>query len=305
MLPETEENFCYLCHGDPGDAQRMVEAGKLSPAAHPVSVKTDFEKPSHHPVELVGAHDPAERFPAVDPSRPRHAECLDCHHHHYGSKELPLEGVSGVSASGIEVDQARKEYEVCYKCHSEGWGVSGGSANVKREFDPSNVSFHPVQSPGRNPNVPSLLPPYSASSVISCSDCHGSDDERGARGPHGSVYEPILRANYSRDVETYEDQFQFELCYRCHRRESILADESFTYHRLHLKGDPLSGAPGTSCATCHNAHGSDRWPNLIDFNPEAVSADPVTGRLEYEKGPGGARCFLRCHGVDHSPLGAG
>jgi hypothetical protein len=281
----------------------MVSKGLLSPIAQPQNVKSAFEKRSHHPVERVAVHSAAEELAERDQAQARHAECLDCHNPHYASPERAFENVSGVTSSGLPTDRASREYEVCYKCHSGSSTSSADAGDIRRKFDVGNLSYHPVHSPGRNTNVPSLLPPYNTSSLIACSDCHGNDDPRGPKGPHGSRFEPLLVANYVTDDEAYEDPFQYELCYRCHRRESILADESFPYHRRHLEGDASRGLPGTSCATCHDAHGSDRWRGLIDFNPEVVAPDPVTGRLDYERGPSGSRCFLSCHGVDHSPLG--
>jgi predicted CXXCH cytochrome family protein len=302
MLPAVEEELCYRCHGDPSAARHQVASGAMSASARPQDIKSVFLKSSRHPVELGDIHDATEELPAMDRSLPRHAECLDCHHHHYSSYDRPFEGVKGVLASGMPTDQVRKEHEVCYKCHSAGADVPFESGDISYKLDSGNPSYHPVHSPGRNPNVPSLLPPHNRSSVITCSDCHGNDDPMGPKGPHGSRFAPILVANYATAIENYEDPFQYDLCYRCHRRESILGDESFAYHSLHLNGNSMEGIPGTSCATCHDAHGSDHFKNLIDFNPEAVSPDPVTGRLDYESGPSGTRCFLSCHGVDHNPL---
>lgn len=303
MLPAKEEELCYMCHGDPSEARAQVARGALSSSAKPQNIENVLRKPSRHPVEFVGVHDDVEEFPTIDKSQPRHAECLDCHHHHYSSYERPFEGVAGVTAAGIPTDQARQEYEVCYRCHSSGANVSVESGDIMRKLQLGNPSYHPVHAPGKNADVPSLLAPYSTTSIITCSDCHGNDDPSGPKGPHGSRFEPILIGNYSVDVEGMEDPFQYDLCYKCHRRESILANESFRYHSLHISGDMMEGTLGTSCATCHDAHGSERWSGLIDFSPEAVAPDPVTGRLDYHPGPSGPQCFLSCHGVDHSPRG--
>ncbi|MFQ6083924.1 MAG: cytochrome C, partial [Candidatus Aminicenantia bacterium] len=96
-----------------------------------------------------------------------------------------------------------------------------------------------------------------------------------------------------------ESSQQYELCYKCHKRESILKNESFPYHRLHIV------SVRTSCFTCHSSHGSQINTHLIKINERI---DPFriqvssSGRLEViDKGRFSGECYLKCHNVDHNP----
>jgi cytochrome c553 len=100
-----------------------------------------------------------------------------------------------------------------------------------------------------------------------------------------------------------ESSYAYALCYRCHDRTSLLNDESFPYHSLHILGQRSKGLPGTSCFTCHDAHGSTRNQYLIRFNEEVVEPN-LDGKLEFKaQGVASRRgsCALRCHEVEHDP----
>jgi hypothetical protein len=223
--------------------------------------------------------------------------------------------VSGVNASGAAIPAAQFQYEVCFKCHNDRAAVAPTiprqivQNNTRLEFAPSAVSFHPVEVAGKNQFVPSLRPGLTTASLIYCTDCHASDTSRaaggsGPNGPHGSNNTPLLVARYETADFTTESGTAYALCYRCHERTSILTDESFTAHRLHVVDQR------TSCSVCHDAHGissaqgtAQNHSKLINFDTRVVTADPVTGRLEYQSmGSGAGQCFLSCHGVPHSPL---
>ena len=46
----------------------------------------------------------------------------------------------------------------------------------------------------------------------------------------------------------------------------------------------------------------DEHTNLINFNLDVVEPDPSTGLLKFEDlGVHEGRCYLRCHGENHSP----
>jgi predicted CXXCH cytochrome family protein len=274
---------------------------------------------------MFSVHDTGSPVDPPDPI-PGHVHCADCHEPHTmmpGSARPPnvhpnFGQISGVNSTGAPVESARSEYAVCYKCHADFNALRSEwvsrvitQINTRLEFDPSSVSFHPVEAPGRNMDVPSLRPPWTTASLMHCSDCHGSSTSvkaggSGPNGPHGSNEEPLLLARYETADFTPESAGAYALCYRCHYRDTndgILQDRSFTQHRMHVEGE---NAP---CSVCHDAHGISSAQgtfrnnsNLINFDRTIVFPDSVTGRREFiDDGLFMGQCFLRCHGVDHSP----
>src|SRR6185369_16431577 len=255
-----------------------------------------------------GRHSANEILPEVDPKALRHADCVDCHHPHFVTKENKFAGVKGKRVVGQTV-VATRESEICYRCHGDSVNLPGKYTNKRIEFALSNPSFHPVEGEGKNSAVISLVRPYHEKkvaptdvSVISCSDCHGNDDSNGPKGVHGSRYRYILKDNFDASDNISESPQTYALCYRCHSRTSILANESFKFHSLHINGKAFSRL-GTSCYTCHNSHGSTEYKNLIMFNRTVVSPNSK-GLLKFvEKGTSkfSGECYLTCHGVEHSP----
>jgi len=264
----------------------------------------------------------------VDPPNPIPSEvnCADCHNPHTmqtGTAAAPdihpvFGDVPGISASGAPIAKATTEYEVCFKCHGDQSAFTTSwvprvitQTNTRLEFSQTSASYHPVEGPGRNADVPSLIPGLTTSTVIYCSDCHGSDTsmKAGGAGPdgvHGSDNEPLLIARYDSTDFTNESLASFALCYRCHERDGqggILRDESFKEHRKHVQGE---NAP---CSVCHDPHGISSLQgtvtnnsHLINFDTSIVFPDPKTGLLKFEDlGRFSGQCFLSCHGEDHSP----
>jgi predicted CXXCH cytochrome family protein len=290
-----EEQNCISCHSG-NVAAKNIDA--------------EFRKFSAHPIRsTAGVHDPMED--AINP--PRHVECADCHNSHAANPTPAvapnasgaLAGLVGVNQDGAVIHPLTKQYEQCFRCHGD--SVSRGPARVPRqfaqtntrlEFAPVSASFHPVVAPGKNPNVPSLLQPLTASSRIYCTDCHNSDSGPGVggsgpNGPHGSSFEPILERRLALTDNETETSGTYALCYKCHSRSSILADESFA-HRIHVVDNK------TSCATCHDPHGSPGTTHLINFNSFYVT--PFNGRTEFiDNGTFRGNCTLTCHGTSGSP----
>ena len=172
------------------------------------------------------------------------------------------------------------------------------------EFDPGNYSYHPVAAIGKNNNVPSLISPLTTTSMIYCSDCHASDGANSPVGPHGSIYPQILKSNYNRSADSPESVMAYALCYSCHDRNSILSDQTFIYHKLHVAQQAIS------CVACHDSHGvssSQAGPqsgtHLINFNTGKGFAQEADGLLRYEDtGENHGKCYLTCHGKKHSGL---
>jgi predicted CXXCH cytochrome family protein len=293
-----EEANCFPCHN-----------GNVASK----NLESDFDKVSTHPVNLTtGVHDPTE-----SPSNPpRHVECADCHNPHAAASQAAtapqvsgaLLGVAGISAAGTPVKQIANEYELCFRCHAD--NTTGRPARVERQFVELNTrlefalaaaSFHPVEIAGKNPNVPSLISPWTTSSLVYCSDCHNSDSGpgaggTGAKGPHGSAYAPLLERRLELTDNQSENSTAYALCYKCHSRTSILGDQSFTSHRKHVVDAK------TACTTCHDSHGATKTSHLINFNTMYVTKSSA-GRMEFiDNGTYRGTCYLSCHGKDHNPL---
>jgi predicted CXXCH cytochrome family protein len=332
------DNGCLICHKvhSAGQPQRLLrfrpqEANCLNchdGVVSPRNIRSELLKRSVHPVWLSDRHDPAERTRLA----PRHVECADCHNPHAvlpvsvsrgdsqgrsrGEVGPTMAFVSGVNRSGLPVEYAFFEYEVCFKCHAESRlslirpeiGRQIMQNNTRLEFQVGNPSFHPVIGPRNNPDVVSLLPPWQVGSIVKCTDCHNSDQAAsgsvfGVAGPHGSIYSPILIDNYETDDFTSESARAYGLCYRCHARESILGDQSFPLHSVHVV------TARTPCSACHDAHGISRvqggprqHSNLINFDTSIVQGVAgATGRgiVFEDRGLYSGSCTLACHGVTH------
>jgi predicted CXXCH cytochrome family protein len=302
----VEEDNCLVCHN-----------GQLAAT----DIQSEMGAPFRHGVALFdGIHSPDE-----DATLPmtQHVECTDCHNPHELREATPtaaplvpgsLAGASGIDSTGARVARASYEYEVCFKCHGD-FPMTGppvnrqaSSINKRLQFDPGAASFHPVEVPGTNPNVPSLIPPYTVASIIYCGDCHANNAGPGAggvgpAGPHGSIYPFLLERQYNSTDGLPYDPNLYAMCFKCHSEPSIRSDASFKFHSRHLEG--------TSCGACHDPHGvsaSEGNPfnnsHLINFDLSVVLPEAITGRLEFEDmGTFSGQCYLQCHGVNHDPLG--
>lgn len=297
---------CLLCHGP--DSQSMT--GVTAPGVAPKNVTADFAKNYTHPVKKsAGKHSAREVLPEVDQSVPRHSDCVDCHKPHSSSYSAPFAGIVGKKVGNFST-QITKEYELCYLCHADSANLPVKSTNKRVEFSTNNQSFHPIEGEGKNQAVISLIRPYREKkssagdiSILKCADCHASDDSTSPRGPHGSKYQGLLTDNYSTEDNITESSFAYGICYKCHKRSSILGNESFVSHSRHITGERGFKGGGTSCYTCHTSHGSVENRYLIRFNRDYVT-ESSTGKLKFvEKGTYTfhGECWLTCHGVDHNP----
>ncbi len=331
----VSENGCENCHSPhtAGGHARLLnfpleEANCLS--CHNGNVAaTDIEaelgKVTRHPVDsYTGVHDPAENALTM----PTHVECTDCHNPHQVDASSasppnltgPLKGARGVSAAGSEVKPASYSYEVCFRCHADNPVSLPGaivrqvnSQNTRHEFDLSNPSYHPVEGPGQNPDVPSLYNGYTESSVIYCTDCHNNDQGpgnggAGPKGPHGSSNPFLLERSYSTaDFSGSTATSTAAICYKCHDKR-YFTDKmykmwtGFKEHRKHVVGEK---AP---CSTCHDPHGvratagTGDHSHLINFDTSIVSPRG-NGDLRFvDKGNRSGSCYLVCHGKDHKPF---
>jgi hypothetical protein len=310
-LPRLEQN-CLNCH-----------SGGVAAA----NIASEVRKRSGHHVELFNnRHTPVENPLTM----PRHVQCVDCHNPHAVSTEIVKETghptlglvsptmrfVPGLNRFGVKVENCIFEYEVCFKCHADSITRPRREAlprqifqtNTRLQFQVGNPSYHPIIGPRNNPNVVSLIPPWQTNSVMRCTDCHNSEQAANASalapsGPHTSIYEPLLIANYTTKDFTTESAQAYALCYRCHSRQSILGNQSFPLHSLHIVN---ARAP---CSACHDPHGISRTQgnslnNSFLINFDIAIVHPATGglgaRTVFEStGPNSGNCTLTCHGVVH------
>jgi predicted CXXCH cytochrome family protein len=341
--PRTEPNAagkCLNCH----DAHGLVDATGLIPAlglgreqalclgCHDGSPATtnigaDFAKAFRHPIVYDDRHrGPAETDPAdfaVVPQNKRHAECVDCHNPHLGTRDpegpppapamsRSLLGVSRVlvqnGAAGTKpiytflpasdtLTVPRTEYQICFKCHSSWTTQPTGQPDLAIELNPANASYHPVEAAGTDPTIaPSAFAPgWSASSLTGCGDCHGSDVGGARRGPHGSTYRHILKSPYEASSQA-RVMSQDESCFSCHAyqvyADSSSADLVRTASRFNQPGAAQGHAEhvglAVPCYACHVTHGAASQRHLI-----AVGRMP--GIISYSEGPTGGTCLPTCH----------
>ncbi len=286
------EKNCMLCHSSEGPGQSvMADFSKIS--AHPILLNPDAHSPQENPVN-----------PPV-----RHVTCVDCHNPHaannaVGSKARisgALAGVVGVSAGGTVLRNVQHEYELCFRCHGD--SAARGPARVprqfvetdtRREFNPGNMSFHPVEAVGKNAISPSLIQPLTPSSLMSCTDCHNNDQGpgnggNGARGPHGSAFVPLLERMLLLTDGTPYNPDNFALCYKCHSSSIVDSqlNTSWAYHQQHIE------IYRAACTTCHDSHAANQ-PHLINFNTAYVQ--PLNGVVRYTStGVNHGVCTLTCH----------
>jgi len=338
---DGEDRVCLSCHDG-----RVARLDVASEAAKPFGHAAPLAGPSGHDAD-EGPRNPVSTLPENRPSQGRHATCVDCHDPHAAVSrraQAPraggaLAGVWGIDRNGLRVDQVAYEYEVCFKCHADSanqpqarGGLLGGSSvrraivdvNLRRVFDPSSPSSHPVEGPRPRP-MAGLLRPYTSGSVIYCSDCHSSDSRsagRSPRGPHGSVYPHILERNYSTGDRTPESTEAYALCYKCHDRDTLYAVQAgarsdfvqkaapparpadVSLHARHVQGQ------ATPCSACHNAHGVSALAGnavnnarLVDFDVSIVQPNSRGLRQYLSRGMASGSCNLTCHGTEHVDKG--
>ncbi|HEY3360092.1 MAG TPA: cytochrome c3 family protein [Polyangia bacterium] len=302
MLAAAAERLCYRCHGGSAARAQAVKDGVLARTAQPADVAADFAKPYRHPIERASLHRTRERLPERGAATPRHAACPDCHNPHVAGPSEPR-SILGLRARRSPLPGVATEAELCFRCHGPTASRAARAVDVSRQVDLRNASAHAVLAPGRPGRVPSLVLPWTPSSILACTDCHGGDGDAGRRGVHGSSYQHLLRERYATQDGAPESAAAYALCYRCHSRRSILGNESFRYHSRHLLN--LGARGPASCRACHTAHGSARNPALIEFDRAVVLPDRY-GRTSYQPtGAVGGLCRLSCHGVEHPVARAG
>jgi predicted CXXCH cytochrome family protein len=308
--------LCFRCHDGTG-ATANIQGQYASPTI-PANNATTSSYYSH-PATTASNHtmDGLEEFAGA---AERHAECSDCHQPHLSDATVTAASTTGWTvggaikgASGVAVTNGaantvptytwqrtnQYEYQLCYKCHSSYTTLPAQQAGFPSrwaldkavEFNPANLSFHPVEAAGKNATAqmtanlagtsPYKLWTFTASSVIRCENCHGPGT---ATNPavdaqidnHASANRGILLRNYRDRVLNTRTQpyaaVDFALCYLCHAEAPMVdpgadarADTNFRYHGFHVSGllgegsatagtaidTDGAGAGNATCAECH------------------------------------------------------
>lgn len=322
MAIAREENLCDTCHDG-------------SPATK--NIAAQFAKQYRHPVELSGRYNEAEDGnPASYGATNRHAECQDCHNPHVAKSDgfapTPpnasnrILGVGRVAVTNgaagtvptytylgpADTTSPVREYQLCFKCHSS-WTTlppttpSGGTPIDKAlQFNPNNPSYHPVEAQGKNTNINpgAFVNGWNAAKLMYCTDCHTSDDTS-VRGPHGSLYNYILKKDYKRS-SSERRMSASELCFDCHNYDTYAnrnASSTVKNYSRWAIGTEVGGGCGSQtksghtyhvdeegypCYACHDSHASTTNPHLI-----------VTGRNpglnSYQESANGGTCGPTCH----------
>jgi len=261
LLPLADPDFCLQCHGSSGAANAMVRKGYLAPSARPRDLSEVLTQPYRHPEK---------------------ARCLACHAGH--GIEMP-QGEEGKTPKPSPKALKQYEYEACQPCHAV------------NALYLSPLSAHPVVSLLAKQKVPSLAAPMTNSTWIGCSDCHGMEGKDVPAGIHASPFPAIIKRHYTLQDGLEEAEGEYALCYGCHRRDSILADESFPLHKKHIVD------ARASCYTCHDTHGSRILPFLLTFE-DGKRNDRIfpdgSGRKTFEQtGDRAGICYLTCHNMEH------
>lgn len=306
-----EQDNCLVCHS----------GNIVTPATK--NIQSELSKPSRHGVaSYTSIHDAAEAATATT----AHVQCVDCHNPHAtnttagsspGTTPITLPGslaqVRGIDINGNETKPVTAEYQICFRCHADGGSRTPASrtnrqiaqTNARLEFQITNPSSHPIAGPGRSSNVPSLIFPWTTSSVMNCSDCHNNDagpntpGGTGPNGPHGSANPLLLERQYAVADPSTESAASYALCYKCHDRDRVLNSVTFDKHYNHVVNY------GAACSVCHDPHGISATQGTTANNSRLINFDtsivtPYQGVLQWTSiSTNRGKCTLRCHGKVH------
>lgn len=315
---------CIFCHDPHGvrDSKGIIpglarsRSAELCTQCHDGSrasdIRSQLTRSFVHGSQARGAHDAHESessaFASI-PANNRHIDCADCHNVHTSGAGSRTESVSRVEVDpSSTVGSIRytfrpasdhgigNEYEVCFKCHSSWTRLPARQPDLAQLTLPTNPSFHPIQGEGRNRGIAAdaFASGYRADSRVTCSDCHGSDDER-ERGVHASRYQHLLKRPYA-DGSGFEAANQDDLCFACHSYDVYASEASDSSRRAASRfNDPSSAGhvfhvakQQIACGSCHDPHGSTRYPSLlVRVNGRGIS--------DYTQSATGGTCRTSCH----------
>lgn len=263
-------------------------------------------------------------------------QCDGCHDVHPRNQSSNLLSLAFDAQGKVQRLRPTTVSQVCFGCHAGSDAVRflKGEGDLGALMGPSAQSAHRPGSTARGrTDLPSLRS-GSFVGTLDCTSCHDNGNPNGPRGPHSSPFPSLLKAAYAREGDlSLVGARGNDLCYGCHERASIEGNQSFPWHAQHLSGFTGMGAtrnskvgsapkrsgaavlqglratgftagPGgfgqpTTCATCHDPHGSTQQPALVAFDPAVVGKSSVGSVAFQRTGFRQGTCTLTCHGYDH------
>jgi predicted CXXCH cytochrome family protein len=306
--------LCLQCHNGTG-ASSNTQAQYTAVAALPNNAATGSYY--SHPATTASSHvlisraseDPIQPAPEFAGVLNRHSECSDCHQPHNSSSALGIQTAAGWTAGGAIagtsgvavvngaantsptyalVNKTTYEYQLCFKCHSGYTTLPAQNAlhpawwalDKAIEFNPANLSFHPVEAKGTNANFIRTgtvgvmdrnlagtsnfkVWTFTSNSTIRCENCHGSSMQAPVPANAGSQADNHASVNRGILLKPYRDRLlkpanqnysegEFALCFMCHANEPFANTDSnlkntsnFRFHGLHVIGIPDKGTYGT------------------------------------------------------------
>lgn len=309
------------CHGNTGNptgAKNIYSLFYNKTYRHPLSPALSGWTKRHSSTETQSQ--------GWNPSTNRHVECVDCHNPHMArnysvgnSTHTPpinvasraLLGTWGVEPTYTGIvwpnpptiwtvrnfttldDTNNKEYQLCFKCHSYfAYGATppSGYTDQSIEYNINNPSYHMVvassRSSGYSAGMGTFVSPWTNSSNMYCSDCHGSDTSSDPQGPHGSANSRILAGIYN--GSTGLTGTSTHLCFKCHdwntygeggtnTAASFSGYSNSTAGNLHV--DHMGGGRGGSCMKCHSAipHGWRKAHLIVEAGGTSPDSAPYRG----------------------------
>lgn len=140
QLIAWEEKLCMTCHdGSPAiDIKTEINKRSLGGSGHPVD-----------DINLAGRHVVNESFPITT----KHVECYDCHNPHAVKSSNKVEGLRYVDVSGVARDPAMGDsqpyvYQICLKCHGDGYA---NFIPARTHPGPGVQSNNPLRTTAGNP----------------------------------------------------------------------------------------------------------------------------------------------------------
>lgn len=270
-----EENLCETCHdGNPAADNIMAQIDKAN--AHPTDDYSGRHSISENTTTNMTPGNYAD-------GASRHAECADCHNPHAAGTTVHTAGTNAVTSSsplymvsGVEPafpagtnmpvpsgyteipasTGISKEYQLCFKCHSDWTTQPAAQTNIAQHFNSNNLSFHPVMAVVPATRVLKTTQLTAAwvnvgAQTMYCSDCHGSETTGDPAGPHGSTISKVLKGRWPRnssgtlwvlnDGKNNTNNFNAEcLCYQCHGATNL--------NRVHAMA---MNVHNFACVICH------------------------------------------------------